>query len=579
MDSHEQQKKYFAALKAKYQANKYPGAAFENFLYLILRKAELHIPINTVEHQWLEKKRLFETLEIIQLQQNQSEDQKRLESEVIQLRQKYHVPEALKLTITDSVCSILYKVDGGELNLTNFELQELEDKNLIATIALIQEVQIFSSLKLKYQATQHTNQIPEEPLYSILKKLDRQEELSDIDLDWLAEFKFEETIKIFWEQESKRKECLKFLKLKAKYKVDTHPDTSTLSPLYWILKNLDAEQELSLDHCHWLRQEKLNVLLEIDQKLKDTSYFAKLKVKYKATQEQNSDPSCRLFSVLRNLEESQVSEMDIQWLKEQGLTQILEVAKKVHFRRLKEKYRLVGQLAIEPFYEIMLKLERQERLDPKQVVQLIEEDQLSPHGKIAIAYYRLEALFYEQEHKRTGNLWKLPSASSFWRKADEPQNALKVTETVNWSKVHESKLKAALWVTRGAAFRDLGQLNEAEKCATQAKDCHPESYQPYTLLGAIYYGRGEYPEGDNWFAMAEERGASARDVDDEIKRIVRMEKDKAKRKEVVEYLLQKDPVRYAWASAYQKEVEAPSAKKSPRANAAKAKSGLRPNFC
>ena len=35
------------------------------------------------------------------------------------------------------------------------------------------------------------------------------------------------------------------------------------------------------------------------------------------------------------------------------------------------------------------------RLDPKQAVQIFGEDRLSQQGKMAIAHYRLEAIFYE----------------------------------------------------------------------------------------------------------------------------------------------------------------------------------------
>ena len=52
------------------------------------------------------------------------------------------------------------------------------------------------------------------------------------------------------------------------------------------------------------------------------------------------------------------------------------------------------------------------------------------------------------------------------------------------------------------------------------------------------------------FELAVERVAN--DADDEIARIVRMTKDKAKQREVVEYLLKKDPTRYGWAQAYLK---------------------------
>jgi Tfp pilus assembly protein PilF len=95
------------------------------------------------------------------------------------------------------------------------------------------------------------------------------------------------------------------------------------------------------------------------------------------------------------------------------------------------------------------------------------------------------------------------------------------------------------------------KLDEAENCANQAIECQPNNHQPYTLMGAICYDRSQYVDGDKWFSMAIERGAD--DTDDEIKRIVRMTKDKDKRREVVDYLLNKDKKLYAWVNSYLKE--------------------------
>ncbi|MEH2166473.1 MAG: hypothetical protein V7K41_07335 [Nostoc sp.] len=199
----------------------------------------------------------------------------------------------------------------------------------------------------------------------------------------------------------------------------------------------------------------------------------------------------------------------------------------------------------------MVKLEKKERLDPKLVLQLMEEELLSPGGKIALAYYRLEAEFYEQEFHRTGNKWDIPTASSYWRKADEPEQALKLTN-LDLSKIRESKLKSAISVTRGAAFRDMDNLADAEICAKKAMEYHPDSHQPYTLMGAIYYDKGDYPKGDYWFDQAIDRGAEPEDIDAERKRVIRSTKDEKKRHEAAEYLLKKDSQRYAWAKAYLK---------------------------
>jgi hypothetical protein len=60
----------------------------------------------------------------------------------------------------------------------------------------------------------------------------------------------------------------------------------------------------------------------------------------------------------------------------------------------------------------------------------MEEEILSHGGKIALAYYRLEAEFYEQEFHRTGHKWHIPTASSYWRKSNEPEQALRLSRKI-----------------------------------------------------------------------------------------------------------------------------------------------------
>jgi len=541
------QNKHFAALREKYQVDQYTNATSDSFLYLILRKAELNIEVINLEFQWLAKQHLFRTIEIISLQQYQIEDFNRLKSEFFNLRSKYKIPENLELEISSPIYSILWKVEAGDFPIDS-DLELLNSFDLTETTNLIQDILKFSKLKVNYKATNHTRRFPEEPLYPILVKLDAREPLSNFEAEWLLEHDFDETLQIHWQHEDERKATAEFSDLKAKYHIP-ELEVPISSPLYAILKKLEEKQDLENSESEWLEQQKLTQIISIDRSRKDVKLFKELKSKYKATRYKNSDPGSNLFVILKKIE-YEVGDDDIQWLIGEELLETAEIAKSIYFKLLKKKYNIVGKLECDPFYEIMLKLEREERLDPKQVVQLIEEDRLSRHGKIATAHYRLEAIFYEQEYQRTGNKWYLPSASSNWRKADEPQKALKTTENVNWQKVQESDLKSALWVTRGAAFRDLCRLDEAESCAVEAMECQPESHQPYTLMGAIHYDRCEYSEGDQWFEMAAERGAD--DTDDEIRRIVRMTKDKNKRREVAEYLIKKDPIRYSWADSYLK---------------------------
>jgi tetratricopeptide (TPR) repeat protein len=318
--------------------------------------------------------------------------------------------------------------------------------------------------------------------------------------------------------------------LKAKYKATQYEDSSPSSYLYKVLKRLDSENQVSEQDINFLKKRKLSETIAIANE--KYAYTLRFKVE-----------SGELLS-----------DSEIDWLKQNQREDIITFAKQKHFATLKKKYALVdigNQLPFEPFYTIMLKLEKKERLDPLLVVQLIEENLLSRDGKIAIAHYKLEADFYEQEFQRTGGKWHIPTASSYWRKADEPERALQLTN-LDLGNIRESNLKSAILVTRGAAFRDIGDLVNAEICAKKAIEYHPPSYQPYTLLGAISYDKGEYSTGDDWFARAEQRGAKTEEIDDEIKRVVRSTKDENKRQDAVNYLLKKDSQRYAWAKSYLK---------------------------
>jgi len=571
MSNIELQQKHFNALKIKYQqGDQYKKSTSDKFLYMILRKVDLGIHVTDIEFQWLKKNELFKTIEIINFHQYQIEEKQRLEDEFLELRNKYNIPSNLDLSTSSPIYSILYKLNS-DLTVTDLELKLLTQHGCTETVTLIQHINKFFNLKQKYKVSDNTSKVPTEPLYSILKKLNSRDELTESEAIWLLRSEHKEVQSIYQKRENERRSTLEFSELKSKYQVESYPDKSITSRLYPILKNIDSEQTLNLEDRKWLQSKKMHTLVQLDEDLKITNVFLKLKELYKATTHSDIEVFGELFKVLVKIAfcdpstsslsveiallpeqfKCDLSEKDIKWLISEGLTESANIAQQVHFKFLKSKYQVIGQLPVSPFYEIMLKIEREERLDPKQVVQLIEEGSLSRHGKIAIAYYRLEAIFYEKEYQRTGNRWNLPSASSNWRKADEPEQALKVTENINWNKVKEPDLKSALWVTRGAAFRDLMKLDEAENCANQAIECQPNNHQPYTLMGAICYDRSQYVDGDKWFSMAIERGAD--DTDDEIKRIVRMTKDKDKRREVVDYLLNKDKKLYAWVNSYLKE--------------------------
>ncbi|MEH2271643.1 MAG: hypothetical protein V7K68_24995 [Nostoc sp.] len=590
MDKESQNRlEHFAALKSKYQATQYENSLPPSLLYLILRKLDLGIELLDLESNWLGESQLEETLEAIkQEQQYRLQEFGNLEFEFSKLKSKYKATKHNGSWRSSHLYFILLKLESGNF-LTDSEVKWLRANSLYETNKIAQEVKLFSQLKSKYKATQYQDSYPDSPLYQILKKLELTERLSNSEYNWLINNELFETAEIFQQQESVKESH--FAKLREKYQANLHSDLSLSSPLYLILQNIDAKNNLSELEINWLEQQGLSETITIAQELQQTREFAALRVKYKVTHYEDSSPKSHLYKILKRLEFSnQLGEQDINFIKKRKLTEIIEIAnekyastlkskidlgellneseidwlknnrrediiilaQQKHFAILKRQYRLIYlSLALEPFYAIMVKLEKKERLDPKLVLQLMEEELLSPGGKIALAYYRLEAEFYEQEFHRTGNKWDIPTASSYWRKADEPEQALKLTN-LDLSQIRESKLKSAISVTRGAAFRDRDNLADAEICAKKAMEYHPDSHQPYTLMGAICYDKSDYPKGDYWYEQAIKRGAKPEDIDDDRKRVIRSTKDENKRHEAAEYLLKKDSQRYAWAKSYLK---------------------------
>ncbi|MEH2081676.1 MAG: hypothetical protein V7K89_17225 [Nostoc sp.] len=601
---------HFAALKSKYQATQYEDSLPASLLYLILRKIDLGIELLDLESNWLGESRLEETLEAIkQKQKYKVQEFGNLEFEFSKLKSKYKATIYNGSWESSHLYFILLKLESGNF-LTDSEVKWLRANGLYETNKIAQEVKLFSQLKFKYQATKYQDSYPDSQLYQILKKLELTERLSNSEYNWLMDNELFETAEIFQQQESVKE--THFAKLRDKYQVNLHSDLSLSNPLYSILQNIDAKNNLSDSEINWLEQQELSETIAIAQELEQTREFAVLRLKYKATEYQDSSPKSHLYKILKRLELSnQLGEQDINFLKKRKLTKIIEIAnekyvsilkykidsrellneseiewlknnryediiifaKQKHFAALKSKYDVLGyqdKLHTSLLYTILQKLELKERLEPTDVAWLQETriEVLQPtysyyrqkesqyqetklfSGKIWIAYHTIEANFYEQKFQRTENKWNLANASSHWRKADEPKQALQLTNNLQLDKIKENKLKSALLTSRGGAFRDIGKLDEAENCARQAIEYQPKSHHPYTLIGAICFERHQYSDGEYWFQEAIKRGANPRDMDSEIKRVVKNTKDESQRRQVINYLLNKDPQRYAWAKSY-----------------------------
>ena len=316
-----------------------------------------------------------------------------------------------------------------------------------------------------------------------------------------------------------KKQQQHFAELKKKYKASQSEDTSPSGHLYKLLERIDSGKLLSQSDAGFLRKRKLTKTLALALEKGAASLKSKVK---------SGTP---------------LTPAEKDWLKDNGYENLVGVDPKKHFAELKSKYHIEGdsyKSSFDPLYDILQQLDNGQRLEPDQAAWLAAEyDLFYPKTPIFITYHRLEAAFYEQEYQRTGNKWNLANSSSHWRKAEKPKRALTQTDDLNFDKIKENKLKSALLTTRGGAFRDLLELTEAEQCARRAMEYQPSSHHPYTLMGAICYEQGKHDQGDYWFDEAVKRGASPRDKDAEIKRIMK-NADKEKRHALMAHLLKKD---------------------------------------
>jgi len=548
---------HFAALKVYYQAELYNDSSPSSLLYFILRQVDSDILLTDLELSWLRENNLVDTIKCIESKSKHIDE---LVAEANRLFKKYLPSIYGRLTkesLSKPIHFILKKLEMRHL-LTPREISYLNSNDYSLQLGAIAE---FQALMVKYQVTQYPDSQPSSPLFAILKQLDVQKPLSIQQIEWLQSQQLPEIFAVFEQQEHGRN--LQFTALKEKYHAGGYTDTSYLSrPLYEILQQLDAHKPISELQVDWLNQQGLveTVTLAEVQKLEA------LKRKYKATALQESSISSHLYKVLKKIDAGDsLSEADFNFLKKRQLvpTLAIYVQTKIGREQLlaeteynwlvqnRQSNEILGKNEIFR-YLVSKKLEEGKRLDEIEAAWLYDEfkDERCQRTDWLICYHEIEALFYENEYKNTGNKWNLANASSHWRKAEEPESALAVTDELNFAKIKEDKLKAALLTTRGGAFRDLKELDQAERCAKQAIQYHPQSHHPYTLMGAICFECGQYGEGEEWFEKAIQRGASPRDQDAELKRIVKDTKDSKKRRELIDYLLNKDSRRYGWAKEY-----------------------------
>lgn len=161
------------------------------------------------------------------------------------------------------------------------------------------------------------------------------------------------------------------------------------------------------------------------------------------------------------------------------------------------------------------------------------------------AWHALEAAALTKAWENSGDPWNAVNASGHWRKAGEPERALRLTEAALARVGSSPKLRSALATTRGGAMRDLRRLGEAKALADEAHELTSNDYRPCTLLGAVYIELGDLPTGHEWYEKAESLGAARHAIDHELRGLL-MRSSVQEQQRIREYLLRQDPERFAW---------------------------------
>lgn len=198
---------------------------------------------------------------------------------------------------------------------------------------------------------------------------------------------------------------------------------------------------------------------------------------------------------------------------------------------------------------LLRQVEARHRLSAEDVVWLSTQGEEFWTPELRIAHHRLEAEALTDDWRRTGDLWAAVSASGHWRKADDAQEALAVTEAALAKKPPSPKLCSALKTTRGGALRDLGRLSEAQGLGQDAQLLAPKDFRPCTLLGAVHMELGEFSTGQEWYEKAEKLGAKSHSMDQDLRGILaRAALDL--RAKLCAYLLSQDERRFAWVRGF-----------------------------
>ncbi len=126
--------------------------------------------------------------------------------------------------------------------------------------------------------------------------------------------------------------------------------------------------------------------------------------------------------------------------------------------------------------------------------------------------FNLLATASYRSYRKTNDLWTLVQACKYLRRAKMPQRVIELTqELAAGSTAHpRTKIFSAIYTTRGAAFKDISDFDNAKEMANLALACEESKYS-HTLMGAICYWGLDFSKGDAHFHRASALGSTMGD--------------------------------------------------------------------
>jgi tetratricopeptide (TPR) repeat protein len=222
---------------------------------------------------------------------------------------------------------------------------------------------------------------------------------------------------------------------------------------------------------------------------------------------------------------------------------------KVKSQALRKKYGMnyVDESLYPRMMAIIKRLDARGRLTEDDVVWLNTEAKEHFTDALRDAFHLIEANFFASEYERTQDPWNAVNASGHYRKCGQSTAAIELLDTVPLHQLEGPKIQSAVCTTRGGAMRDLGQLDEARKLGEQGHQYMPRDFRPCTLLGAVHMELGNFGDARDWYAKAEDLGASERSIDSDLRSIF-WRVENTKREAMRAFLMSEDPDRYRWVN-------------------------------